>query len=74
MVCRIIRRHSLPWVILQESNGDPRGGCRELPLGEECRRNIRSHGEWDVPGRKAGRLCFIDKGYIISMLHGKEAP
>lgn len=45
------------------------------PWLKKAARNIRSHGEWDAPpGRKAGRLCFIDKGYIISTLHGKEAP
>lgn len=65
MVCRIIRRHSLPWVILQESNGDPRGGCRELPLGEERRKEHTqptANGTPPPGGKQGGCVLLIKPG------------
>ena len=60
-----------PRVIIHESNGDPHSGAGRV----NAARSIRSPRRMGRPlERKAGRLFFIDKGYIISELHGKEAP
>lgn len=62
MVCRIIRRHSLPWVIIQESNGDPRGGYRKSALGEErLKEHTQPTANGTSPGGKQGGCVLLIK-------------